>query len=34
MNDNLKKHTEIAKLLKNVAWHMIKHIILPFILVS
>jgi hypothetical protein len=34
LNENLNKHTEIAKLLKNVAWYMIKHISLPFVLVS
>ncbi|XP_050064276.1 uncharacterized protein LOC126553127 [Aphis gossypii] len=31
LNENLKKHTETAKLFKNVAWYMIKHISLPFV---
>lgn len=34
LNENLKKHIETAKLFKNVAWYMIKHISLPFVQVS
>jgi len=34
MDENLKKHLDIAEVLKNVAWYMIKRICLPFVLVS
>lgn len=34
IDNNLKKHQEMAKLLKDIAWYMIKHITVPFIQVS
>jgi len=34
MDENLKKHLEKVEMLKNVALYMIKHICLPFVLVS
>lgn len=34
IDENLKTHKQTARLLKNVAWYMIKHICLPFVLVS
>uniref|UniRef100_A0A2S2PVG1 Uncharacterized protein n=1 Tax=Sipha flava TaxID=143950 RepID=A0A2S2PVG1_9HEMI len=32
LNEHLQKHKKVAKSLKNIAWFMIKHIILPFVL--